>query len=399
MSTQEEDNGDEKKLILRDDYQLTLGIFTFSHSYAVEKEEIDKDINIDVQNYDNHDMNNKGRVNYQFSGVDSRLQLNTDYEISHHDKKDEEANNTYRSLEQRANFRFNALPSRNTAVHYTLFLGEIQKWSEDDRQRSIENNLKTEILPIENLKTTLEVSHDNHWETSDDIRNSVLTYGLRLEPKIPGLIMSAAGGDPNSPAAMPPVKTSLFLSSTLNRENGKPEYRTNSALLKGSTEVYRGVEVRTDFEVDNTRNYYDQDEKWEEDLKLDASFNLRDDLKYFFRNENKWTKYNQEIPIHTFDGNIWHLITYRPADQLFLTIDNKIEYGDIDNVTYSYRIGWVPAPKLRLEGRYQYAEATDDKYFSSEMNINITKTLKFRIKYTYPASDDQVVSFRFTLKT
>jgi len=402
MSTQE-DNGDEKKLIMRDDYRLALGIFVLSHSYAVEKREVSKNNNLDIQNYDNHDLNNKGQINYQFSGLDSRVQLNSDYELSHHDKKDEEANNIYRSLEQRANFRFHGLPSQNTAVHYNLFLGEIQKWTEHDRQRSVENNLKTELLPYKYLKTTLEVSHDNHWETSgragygSDIRNSVLTYGLRLEPKIPGLIMSGAG-DPNNSGAMPPLKTSLTLSSSLNRENGNLQYRTNSALLKGSTEVYRGVEVRTDLEIDNTRDFYDQDEKWEEDIKVDTSFDLRDDLKYFFRNENKWTKYNQEVTIRTFDGNIWHLITYRPADQLFLTIDNKLEYGDIDNVTYSYRIGWVPAPKLRIEARYQYAEAADDKYFSSEMNINITKTLKFRLKYTYP-SDDQVISFRFTLKT
>ena len=115
----------------------------------------------DINDYDNHDLNNKGQIGYQFSGLDSRLQFNSDYELSHHDKKDEDANNIYRSLEQRANFRFRGLPSQNTAVHYNLFLGEIQKWTEHDRQRSVENNLKTEILPYRHLKTTLEVSHDN----------------------------------------------------------------------------------------------------------------------------------------------------------------------------------------------------------------------------------------------
>jgi len=202
---------------------------------------------------------------------------------------------------------------------------------------------------------------------------------------------------------MPPLKTSLLLNSSLNRENGKSEdreYRTNSALLKGSTEIYRGVEVRTDMEVIHTKYYNNQNEKWEEDIKIDISFDLREDLKYYFRNENDWIKSEQDdqqgasVPHQAFDGKIRQLITYRPAEQLFLTLDNKVEYGDIPDVTYSCRIGWVPVPKIRLETRYQYK----DKYFSSEMNVNITKTLKFRIKYTYP-SDDQVISFRFTLKT
>jgi len=396
-----EDSGTEKKLIMRDDYQLALGIFVLSHSYAVEKKEVTQEDTGDINDYGNHDLNNKGQISYQFSGLDSRMQLNSDYEISHHDKRDEEANNTYRSLEQKANFRFRGLPSQRASVYYNLFLGEIQKWSEHDRQRSVENNVKTELLPLRNLRTTFEVSHDNRWETSDNMRDSVLTYSLRLEPEIPGLIMDpniSGSGARSGSGNMPPLQTSLTLSSSLNRENGKAGYRTNSALLKGSTEVYRGVEVRTDLEINNTKDFSSQDKEREENLKIDTSFDLRDDLKYYFRNENDWKTSYQETPIRIFDGNVWHMITYRPADQLFLTIDNKLEYGDMPQTAYSYRIGLVPAPKLRLEARYQYSDVSEDKYFSSEMNIDITKTLKFRVKYTYP-STDQVISFRFTLRT
>ncbi|MEW5800841.1 MAG: hypothetical protein AB1847_01935 [bacterium] len=392
---EKEDSGREKRLILRDDYRLAMGIFVLSHSFAIEKREVTSDDTGDTVDYDNHDLNNRGQINYQFSAFDSRLQVNSDYELSHNEKQDEEANNTYRSLEQKANLRFHVLPGHDTAVYYNLFLGEIQKMSEHDRERSVGNSIKTEFLPLTYLKTTLEASHDNHWDSQDDIRNSVLTYGLRLEPEIPGLFLALP---------MPPLKTSLLLSSSLNEINGEPDYRMNSALLKGSTEIYHGVEIRTDFELINAKDYNDHDEKWEKDIKFDASFDLRQDLKYYFRNENDWISIEQKdqegerTTVDTFDGEIWHLITYRPADQLFLTFDNKLTYGDTHTVTYSYRVGWVPVPKLRLEAQYQSSDTNEEKYFSSEMNFNITKTLKFRFKYTYP-SDDQVVSFRFTLKT
>jgi len=399
---EEEGSGKEKGVLVREDYDLAVGIFTLSHSYAVEKERVRDEDTLDSQNnalaeeeeYHNYDLYNRGQINYQFSALDSRLHLNSSYELSHHDKRDEEAKNSYRLLEQKANFRFSGLPSHTTAVHYNLVLGETQKWSEDDRQRSVGNNLRTEILPMRHLKTILEASHDNQWETKDDERHSVLTYGLRLEPQVPGLLL-----DPNIP--MPPLKTSLLLSSSLSKNNGQSEYRTNSALLKGSTEIYPGVEVRSDFELINTKDYQDRDKKWEEEIKIDTSFALRDDLKYYLRDENRWTQFDQGggvSSVNTFEGELWHMITYRPADQLFLTLDNKIEYGDIKNKYYNYRIGWVPVPKLRIEARYQTAEETKDKYFSSELNIDMTRTLKLRIKYTYP-SDDQVISFRFTLKT
>ncbi|MEW6380639.1 MAG: hypothetical protein AB1611_13675 [bacterium] len=399
----EEGSGMQKGVTLREDYELVLGIFTLSHSYAVERERVieegddagslhkEDDSGPDYHNYDLH---NRGQIGYQFSAFDSRLQLNSNYELSHHDKKDEEANNSYRLLEQKANFRFTGLPGKNTALHYNLVLGETRKWSEQDRERTLGNNLRIDVLPHEHLRSMLEVSHDNRWEAKEDERNSELTYGLRIEPEIPGLLL-----DPNVP--MPPLKTSLLLSSSLTKDNGRLEYRTNSALLKGSTEVYRGVEIRTDFEVINTKDFQDQDKKWEENIKIDTSFALREDLKYYLRNENRWIRQDQgeELSsVRTFEGEVWHMITYRPADQLFLTLDNNIEYGDIDERLYGLRIGWLPVPKVRLEARYQTAETEEDEYFSSEMNINMTKTLKFRIKYTYP-SDDQVISFRFTLKT
>ena len=239
----------------------------------------------------------------------------------------------------------------------------------------------------------MDVSHDNRWDIEDDERRSTLVYGLRLEPKIPGLLF-----DPDVP--MPPVKTSLLVSSALNKKNGQLDRQTNSALLKGSTELYKGFKVRVDLQLIDTKDY-EGDTTLEKNVKIDAGLDLRDDLKYYFRNDNTWTEQKQRglSSDNKFEGEFWHFITYRPIDQFFLSIDNKIIYGDNPDDSYSYRIGWAPAPKIRLEARYQSASEQDrDKYFSSEVNINITRTLKLRIKYTYP-SEDQLISFRFTLKT
>jgi len=381
----------EKRVVLRDDYRLSFGIFQFDHSFTLEKKEV-RDPNTESYDYDNHDLHNKGRLDYRVSTMDSRFELLSDYEISHHDKRNEETESDYRSIEQRINVRLNGTPNQKVKVSYNVFWGELEKWPDYDQQRSLGNSLKTEVLPYQYLKTILDVSHDNRWQTEDDTRRSTFVYGLRLEPEIPGLLF-----DPGIP--MPPLKTSLLVSSAVNKKDGRLDRQTNSALLKGSTELYKGFELRIDLQLIDTKGY-EGDKTLEKNIKIDAGLDLRDDLKYYFRNDNNWTEQKQkELSSDKFEGKFWHFITYRPVDQFFISIDHKINYGDYANDSYSYRIGWAPAPKLRLEARYQSASDQDrDKSFSSEMNINITRTLKFRIKYTYP-SEDQVISFRFTLKT
>ncbi|MGA1874188.1 MAG: hypothetical protein ACMUIA_01120 [bacterium] len=384
-------NNTEKRLILRDDYKISFGIFQFNQSLTWEKKSL-WDPNSGRRDYDNHDLHNRGRIDYQTSALDERLQLHTQYELTHHEKEDEDED--YRSVEQKVDFRLHGIPSRQARVTYNALWGELRKQPDDERRINFGNSLKTELLPFQYLRTNLDVSYDKSWETLETKNDttSMLTYGLKIEPKIPGLLFN-----PDIPMA--PVSTSLLLSSTLHKINGEP-YRMYSASLEGAAELYRGFELRTDFEI-NHKKGYDGSETLMETIMVDAKLDLRDDLTYYFRNENEWTpRYKQEgLPNERkFQGEVWHLITYRPIDQFFLTFDNKLKYGDIDKFFHNYRIEWAPAPKWRLEARYQSENLGGDKSFSSEVNINLTKTLRLRIKYTYP-TEDEIISLRFTIKT
>ena len=377
----------EKRLIFREDYGISLGIFHFDHSLTLEKKKVE-DPNSGNPLYDIRDLHNRGGINYKISFLDSRLNIYSDYELSHHDKKNEELKNEYRSIEHKINVRLKGVPSRQVKVYYNVFWGDLKKWPDPERQTSLGNSLKTEVLPHKYIKTIFDVAHDTRRETKDDERNSLLTYGVRLEPKIPGLIF-----DPNIP--MPPMNTSLLFTSSLHKTDGEPRYRSNSFLLKGSTELYKGFEIRTDLEFINKRNYDNDggyDDRHEENFRIDASLDLRQDLQYYFRTENTWEE-------DAFDGKFWHLITYRPVDQFFLTLDHTIDYSYPKNdSSYSFRVGWAPVPKLRFEGKYQSNNEGAEETVSTKININLTKTLKFRLEYEYP-SDDQVISFRFTFRT
>ncbi|MGA1823571.1 MAG: hypothetical protein ACMUIP_02830, partial [bacterium] len=391
------------------------GIWTINHYYTHEKRELD-DRDITTQDLDNR-LRIGHNATFAIPKINASANILTNYDLSHSIQKDkEEEDNQDQSEEkeeivkQNANLRLNGNFPHNVAVMYNLSFDDSRKKLSYDassdtsiREQTIAHTLSTLFHPHPYLDTTISADYNNTPGTDEKAERTVTTYTLQLEPSIPGFFFEPE-------AQMNPIHSSGIISFTKDERDKEQKIESLAFLINAGAIIYRGVDLNCDLErlERDTKRYDDPNREEEKEREwradMDLSFDLDRSTKAIMRQEARWTENGRTSDNTEFDGSVRFNLIYRPVEIFMLDLETKLNY-DGEDQTYSARMGWQPAPKLNFDFRYQRREITDsttgtdsEDYYFTEMNLSISKTLRFQIRYQYP-TEDQLIAVRFVLRT
>ncbi|MGA1791049.1 MAG: hypothetical protein ACMUIM_06160 [bacterium] len=381
----------DTRISINEDYTITLGYLTFDHSFNQDRRDADDRVTT------TYDLLNTGSIRNRFSFLNNKLDIRTGFESSQGEDKQEDGD-INRTWKNNASFSMIGYPVTWMRPQYQAFWGEDKTSQPDKRDTSIGHNISIFLNPNPYLPSTIGMNYSRTEQGQESGPREVTTYSLRMEPSLQGLIF-----DPNIP--MYPINTSLLVSNSTEESMGggadpnmgSRQTKTWSFLLTGSTTIYQGVDLDLDMGLSRRRNYKDNSRRLAERLDTHINLNLLPSLKGSIRQELEWTKdHGGTIERNDFEGSLETKLIYRPVETFMLDVGNT-QYYDGEDSGYQLNFSWGLTSKVELDGRYQSSTKDREEYFSGELDINMTQTIRLELRYQYP-TDDQIMKVQFTIR-
>jgi len=373
----------ETWISLKEDYTLSLGLLTLDHNFNHNKRDTDGRLT------SNYELINNGKIGHRFSFFEKRLDINTGYELSQRDERQEDGSHKD-TWKHDFLGTITGYPVQWLRPEYNLYWEDIKTSQPDKRENSVGHSLNFLILPHRYLRSNIGMNYNRYDASEDPGPRDVIVYSLKLEPSLQGLLF-----DPNS--TMYPLRTSLLLSSTTDRSEGERQNHTLSMLLTGFTTLYRGIDLDMDAGITQRQNFTDDSKRLEERLDTHLNLDLMPGLKSSVKQKAEWIQDRGEgYEGRTFNGDLETRIIYRPVETFLCDAAYTLDYGG-EGDSYEFSIGWRPTSKLEFDVRYQSGDNNSSSFFSGEMDLKVSQTIRLNMRYQHPTTD-QSIKLRLTIR-
>ena len=151
------------------------------------------------------------------------------------------------------------------------------------------------------------------------------------------------------------------------------------------------MDLRCDYKNSRSKNYDNNTKSSRNGVGAELKMKPYRPLTITIRNHNDWTTQTAEdgMETKTTEGNFQPSTTYRPVDELYLSANYNISYGDTSSTLQTYRLGWVLTPKLQYEASYKYDNDANSDVFDNSLNWNISRYMKFDTSYNIANYKDE----------
>ncbi|MFH0924398.1 MAG: hypothetical protein V1872_01985 [bacterium] len=344
----------------RSNYTLPVGPFTFQHNYNWSER---KNVITDA---DQIDTENIGRVRFDYNFFKRRVGISIDYQINDQEENIDQGEDS-REQKQTINYNLGIVPINEVSLNYNFFYSRDYEKIREEKNYDLDHSVNLKVSPHKKVDTFFDYNYNQDWKNKEDIRKRVTnSYNQRTEYRPIDTWRNALSFN----------KTDSYLEDDL-------ETRSNSILLQEFLALYKEVDLRLDLKNTMTNNYYDDTKSNSSGIASELKMRPIRPLTLTIRNENEWTKdtANDSAETKTEEGHFEPSATYRPIDELYISVSYDLSYIDNPATIQTYRLGWIPTNKLQYETSYEYDNEEKTATFDNNLDWNISSYMKVSTSY------------------